>query len=643
MSHGHQHHIHHRSPVVAALEPRQQTSTTTASVAQNTTSDTGFAALFPFSVALEGVDNSSNYLYAHVLIVSFCVLLVATLALRWAKMLTAQMRQMTVLTNPTKQRFWAENRTEWWPWLKEHLLYAPLWRTRHNRQMQLTEAHAIGTLPSRGHMLLLLMFGISNLVFCISLPYDKGSYIILAQLRGRAGLLAALNIIPTVLFALRNNPLIRILQTPYDTFNLFHRWIARIFIIESVVHVAAWLANTVNAPPAPGVLNAPTGSWDAVRLGLTIGPHAASYMWGMVGAVTLSVILLQTWGPLRHAFYETFLFTHKVFVLLALIAIYLHLKLDHLPQWTWLAFSFSAWAAEYVWRLSNILYHNYAFGHGWTRVTVEALAGEACRVTFDLARPWKPRPGAHCHIYVPVVSGTSSHPFSVAWTDVSPVRRRSMDEKLPTMENTTLDKNQELKGSVSFVIRSRSGFTRQLFEKASCSENGIFMTRGAVEGPYAGHDSLNSFGTVLLFAGGVGITHQVGYVRDLMAGCRNGTSAARKVILVWSVPNTECLEWVRPWMDEILKMPGRREVLKIQLFITKPRSRGEVVSSTGSIQMFPGRCNPQTIIDREIVERMGAMGVSVCGPGAFADDVRRAARRRVNVGVLDFVEEAFTY
>jgi hypothetical protein len=37
------------------------------------------------------------------------------------------------------------------------------------------------------------------------------------------------------------------------------------------------------------------------------------------------------------------------------------------------------------------------------------------------------------------------------------------------------------------------------------------------------------------------------------------------------------------------------------------------------------------------------MAVTVCGPGAFADEVRDAVRRRVKVGSLDFIEEAFTY
>lgn len=96
-------------------------------------------------------------------------------------------------------------------------------------------------------------------------------------------------------------------------------------------------------------------------------------------------------------------------------------------------------------------------------------------------------------------------------------------------------------------------------------------------------------------------------------------------------------------MDEILKMPGRREVLRIKLFVTKPRSMQEFVSGTGSVQMFPGRCNPQTVLDKEFADRIGAMVVTVCGPGGFADSVRQAVRRRVMVGKLDFVEEAFTY
>jgi predicted ferric reductase len=210
-------------------------------------------------------------------------------------------------------------------------------------------------------------------------------------------------------------------------------------------------------------------------------------------------------------------------------------------------------------------------------------------------------------------------------------------------ENIDFDRKTELAGTVSLLVRARGGFTRKLWERANAQPDKKWRTRGALEGPYGGHDSLRSYGTLLLFAGGVGITHQVQYVKDFVEGYNNGTAAARKVVLIWSVPNTEALEWVRPWMDEILRLPGRKDILTIKLFITKPRARHETQTRTGSIATYPGRCNPQTVLDQEIREQIGAMAVTVCGPGAFADSVRRAVRKRVQVGVLDFVEEAFTY
>lgn len=96
-------------------------------------------------------------------------------------------------------------------------------------------------------------------------------------------------------------------------------------------------------------------------------------------------------------------------------------------------------------------------------------------------------------------------------------------------------------------------------------------------------------------------------------------------------------------MDKILRMEHRRDVLRIQIFVTKPRHRDDVVSNTGSVQMFPGRCSPATIIAKEMQQRAGAMGVTICGPGAFADSVRAAVRAVVTDGSVDFMEESFTY
>jgi ferredoxin-NADP reductase len=185
--------------------------------------------------------------------------------------------------------------------------------------------------------------------------------------------------------------------------------------------------------------------------------------------------------------------------------------------------------------------------------------------------------------------------------------------------------------------------TATLYRRAMASPSRTLHLTGGLEGPYGGLESKHSYSTVILFAGGVGITHQISHVRDLVEGFAEHTVAIRKLTLVWTVRTVEQLEWVRPWMDAILAMDGRRQVLKIMLFVTKPRSAREVVNLSESVLVFPGRPKPGVLVQKEFQERIGAMVVGVCGPGAFADDVRAAARGVVGEGKCDFWEEAFTW
>lgn len=154
---------------------------------------------------------------------------------------------------------------------------------------------------------------------------------------------------------------------------------------------------------------------------------------------------------------------------------------------------------------------------------------------------------------------------------------------------------------------------------------------------------MTSYGTVMLFAGGVGITHQVPHVRNLVAGYANGTVATRKIVLVWIMQSPEHLEWIRGFMTSILAMDKRRDCLRIMLFVSRPRSTKEIHSPSTTVQMFPGRPNIETLIDQEVENQVGALGISVCGSGALSDDVRRACRNRQHLSNLDFVEEAFSW
>ncbi len=340
-------------------------------------------------------------------------------------------------------------------------------------------------------------------------------------------------------------------------------------------------------------------------------------------------------SPLRHAFYETFKILHIILAALALAGVYYHLALKYLPQIQFIFPVIVIWVVDRFARFARLLWVNA--GKGGTQTLVEALPGNACRVTVTMARPWTFKPGQHAYLYMPGISFLQSHPFSVAWSEES----EALDsDKLAMNRQEVLSMR---KTSMSFVIRGRTGMTAKLYRKAADCKDGKLITKCFVEGPYGGLHQMHSYGTVLLFAGGVGITQAVPHVRDLVVGFANGTVATRKLILVWIIQSPEHLEWIRPWMTEILAMDRRREVLRIMLFVSRPRSTKEIHSPSATVQMFPGRPNIDTLIGLEMERQVGAMGVSVCGPGALSDDVRRAVRQRQYAGAIDFVEEAFSW
>lgn len=342
-------------------------------------------------------------------------------------------------------------------------------------------------------------------------------------------------------------------------------------------------------------------------------------------------------SAIRHAFYETFLALHIIGVAVACAGLWYHLALQQTPWLNYLKGAIALWAFDRGLRLLWLLYRNV--GRKMTTTTVEALPGEAVRVTIRMTRPWRFRPGQHLYLYMPSVGLWTSHPFTIAWSQQEQ-HTKFDDEKLSLHRQ---DITQPGEQTMSLVVRRRTGFTDKLFRKAFDAPERVFTTRAFVEGPYGKIDSLRSYGTVVLVAGGVGITHPVPHIKELVAGYMDGTVATRRVTLIWVLQTPDHLEWIRPWMTEILAMERRREVLKILLFVTRPNSPKEIHSPSSTVQMFPGRPNFDTLLAAEVENKMGTMAVTVCGSGSLSDVVRRAVRQKQYAANVDFIEEAFSW
>lgn len=569
------------------------------------------------------------------------------LCIRLFEIAVAYLRHVSAMPLPaTAQKYWRSAQWSYMPWIKKNLTYAPISRKRHNREIQVSSALSIGTLPTRLQAILLGAYLASNLAYMLILDYGQSRWALWAEVRGRSGSLAAINMVPLVFLASRNNPLISLLRISFDTYNIVHRWVGRTVVIEAVMHTIAWLVVQVN-----------DGGWASVSFKMVHDSFIAS---GTVGVMAFVILVVASVSPLRHAFYETFLATHILLAIIILACTWVHCATTSLsgglPQLPYVIAIVLLWVAERLARVALSAYSSWS-RHGWADAVVEALPGECCRVTIHLPRYVNVRPGTHAYLRFRSIDPWQCHPFSIAWVKHRP--RAASDEVLPISEKIAQNeqqmlvaasadghnkKTQLLRTSVSFIIAAQTGFTRKLYDRAREHGQQAVTFKALFEGPYAGHHSLDSYGHVVLVAGASGITHQISYLRHLIEGYAAGTVATRRISLLWVVRNQEAFEWIRPWMDEILRLPHRHEILQIRIFVTRPTHTLNAYPASRSVQVFPSRPNVATLLKKEVAEQEGAMCVTVCGPGALADDVRAAVRGVLDEGtVVDFVEESFTW
>lgn len=56
----------------------------------------------------------------------------------------------------------------------------------------------------------------------------------------------------------------------------------------------------------------------------------------------------------------------------------------------------------------------------------------------------------------------------------------------------------------------------------------LMKSKGAIH-------SFDSYGSTVLIAGGIGITHSISYLRELVDGFAKGSVASRRITLLWVV------------------------------------------------------------------------------------------------------------
>jgi hypothetical protein len=135
---------------------------------------------------------------------------------------------------------------------KKHILYAPLLGNRHMKEFRPLPWLHMGIIPSRMQTLFITAFvGMNATLTVIDIDFGGPEDQVLNKLLARSGTLAVVNLIPLVLMAGKHNPLISILNIPYSTFNMMHRWLGRIVTLESITHAVAWLISSYHRSTNP--------------------------------------------------------------------------------------------------------------------------------------------------------------------------------------------------------------------------------------------------------------------------------------------------------------------------------------------------------------------------------------------------------
>ena len=573
-----------------------------------------------------------NRSLTHNFLWSLLALTVVVMIYRNTRRVYTHIRHLASLSDGGSQRYFSLASPAL-SWLKHHVLYAPLWHHRRATELKVTERINLGSVPTRFQTILITALVAVNIFSCVyNIPWSDPALQVLPILRNRTGTLSVGNLIPIMVMATVKNPLISLLDISYDTFNLMHRWLGRLSILQAIAHTLCFIIGEVKKQ-----------GWEGMEQSVQ---HKAIWT-GLVATIGFTVLFLQAPKLVRSWAYELFLHIHFVVVAITVAFLWLHLKaMNATPQLRMLMAAIVIWGIARSWRLFTLIYRS--LGKERASAAIEALPGGALRICIKSPRPFACRPGQSLYLTVPSIGWWTAHPFSIAWSDVndplSPSTSvdSSIDDKKPIVRVSKLDVENHGRPTYSLVVKAKTGMTKKLLQATGGVDGARVTFNALIEGPYGGERSLASYGTVMLFASGIGITHQMLYLKELVEAYTVGTVAARRVTLIWVIPFTDYLEWIRPWMHEVLGMQNRRDVLKVVLYITRAGLSQPIRSPSETVRMLRGRPDVQALMSKEANEMMGCMGVSVCAGGGLADEVRSVSRILCAKGVnLDLMEEGF--
>ncbi|EAQ93107.1 hypothetical protein CHGG_01342 [Chaetomium globosum CBS 148.51] len=282
--------------------------------------------------------------------------------------------------------------------LSPYLVYPATWGGRQVQPLP----YLLGNAPTLGQALYVAVLVVLNIVLSAvsyrsmqpSAWYANQYQEILAWIMYRTGNLAFALFPLVLLFAGRNNVLLWLSDWSHSTFVLLHRWVARLFALQVLLHSIVAL-----------VLYKDTGAYPAEESQLY-------WIWGAVATVAVSVMVVVSGLPVRRWSYEIFLILHILLAVFVVAGCWYHVELRFMRMFGYEMWIYTACA---VWFFDRLIRVFRVLKAGIRRARVTEIGNDFVRVDIEGVR-WGTTPGQHAYVYFPTLNPLrpwENHPFSL--------------------------------------------------------------------------------------------------------------------------------------------------------------------------------------------------------------------------------------
>ncbi|KAF3384099.1 Ferric reductase transmembrane component 3, partial [Talaromyces pinophilus] len=524
----------------------------------------------------------------------------------------------------------------------------------------------LGYIPSR------FLSSFLNVALCVvdyptSLPntwYITSHKHLVSLIADRLGVLSFANVALAIMFSGRNTPILFLTGFSRTDVLTLHRWISRIAAVQGIIHVVLYSSSTNQFGDNMFTLSAGIS---------TIGYESNYWDLGVVAAVAIGFIVAFAILSLRKKWYEIFLFIHIAFAIVIMVGLWYHVVWRFnkiLGYETWLYIGFAFWGFDRVVRVGRLVACNWKqwMAKAHPKAVVELLPGdEFVKVTVWPSVKWKVRPGQHCYLQFPTVGRNpfQSHPFSIiSWDEGRPGVTQDMTRLLTKPLQPGADSTMELQNislnpqspsildstepSISFIIRPEHGLTRYLHRALLSAGKTAGRTRSVpvwIEGPYGAtalDPNFRDADTMVAFAGGIGITSVLGYLKAHLTAAEQDLrkELGKRFVLVWSAREDSLIQAVSSHFGDLTVLGAKGVELRISC-----TSSGEGAHRVDVKELLRDEIRNESQRSRNNGSRRRKLCVLSCGPGRMADAVRAAVVGSVGTEgvVVSLAEDAFCW